>query len=69
MSDQPVSLELLSRLVRDMQEDQRELRGELNALRMRLSGLGTAVLAGIGELAESVRRLERMLTELLNRSH
>ena len=77
MSEQPISLELLGRLVRDMQAEQHRMHARLDAIetrfaviKARLSGMETrfgalehAVHSGFDEIAESNRRLERLLTD------
>lgn len=83
MGEQSVSLELLGRLMQDMQADQRRMHARLDAIESRfavvearLSGLETrfsalerAVHSGFDEIAESNRRLERLLTEAFTERH
>jgi hypothetical protein len=77
MSEQPLSLDLLGRLVPEMQAEQRQTHAGLDAIETRfaviearLSGLETrfgtlehAVHLGFDEIAASNRRLESMLAE------
>ncbi len=81
MSDQPVTLDLLGRIFRDLQGDVREVRTRVGVLEIdvvglkvamagfseRLSDLQKAMLAGFNDLGESNRRLERLLTDLTSR--
>ena len=81
MSEQPVSLELLGRLVRDVQTEQRRMHLRIEAIETRfgvietrLSGLESrfgamerALHAGFDEIAASNRRLEQMLAALVRR--
>jgi len=81
MSDQPVTLDLLGRIVRDLQGDVREVRTRVGVLEIdvvglkvamagfseRLSDLQKTMLAGFNDLGESNRRLERLLTDLTSR--
>jgi hypothetical protein len=81
MSDQPVTLDLPGRIVRDLRGDVRELRTRVGVLEIdvaglkvamagfseRLSDLQKTVLAGVNEVGESNRRLERLLTDLTSR--
>jgi|HubBroStandDraft_1064217.scaffolds.fasta_scaffold413642_2 hypothetical protein len=81
MSDQPTTLDLLGRIVRDVQSNVRELRTRVGVLEIdvvrlkvavagfseRLSDLQKTMLAGFSGIGESNRRLERMLTNLTSR--
>ena len=81
MSDQPVTLDLLGRIVLDLQGDVREVRTRVGVLEIdvvglkvamagfseRLSDLQKTMLAGFNDLGESNRRLERLLTDLTSR--
>jgi hypothetical protein len=81
MSDQPVNIEFLGRIVRDMQVELRDLRTRVGAididvagLKMAVSSLGERVtdlqrttLTGFQQLGESNHRLEQMLAAVLSR--
>ena len=81
MSDQPTTLDLLGRIVRDVQSNVRELRTRVGVLEIdvvrlkvavagfseRMSDLQKTMLAGFSGIGESNRRLERMLTNLTSR--
>jgi tetratricopeptide (TPR) repeat protein len=81
MSDQPITLDLLGRIVRDLQSDVRELRTRVGVLEIdvvglkvamagfseRLSDLQKTVLAGFNDVGESNRRLEQLLMGLTPR--
>jgi hypothetical protein len=82
MSDQPITLDLLGRIVRDLQGDVRELRTRVGVLEIdvvglkvamagfseRLSDLQKTVLAGFNDVGESNRRLEQLLMGLTLRA-
>jgi len=81
MSDQPITLDLLGRIVRDLQVDVRELCTRVGVLEIdvvglkvavagfseRLSDLQKTMLAGFSDICESNRRFEQMLTDLPSR--
>ena len=81
MSDQPVTLDLLGRIVRDVQGDVRDIRTRVGVLEIdvlglkvamagfgeRLSDLQKTMLAGFNDIGESNRRSERLLTDLTSR--
>ena len=81
MSDQPVTLDLLGRIVRDLQGDVRELRTRVGVLELDVAGLKVAVarfgerlsdlqrnmLAGFDNIGASNLRLEQMLAGLVSR--
>jgi hypothetical protein len=81
MSDQPITLDLLGRIVRDLPGDVRELRARVGVLEIdvvglkvamagfseRLSDLQKTVLAGFNDVGESNRRLEQLLMGLTSR--
>lgn len=81
MSDQPITLDLLGRIVRDLQGDVRELRTRVGVLGIdvvglkvamagfseRLSDLQKTVLAGFTDVGEFNRRLEWLLAGLTPR--
>jgi hypothetical protein len=78
MSDQPITLDLLGRIVRDLRGDVRELRTRVGVFELDVVGLKVAmagfseqltdlqktVLAGFNNVGESNRRLEQLLMGL-----
>lgn len=65
MSDQPVTLDLLGRIVRDLQGDVRDLRTRVGALEIDVVGLKLA-MAGFGErLSDLQRTTEELRTTTL----
>jgi hypothetical protein len=81
MSDQPITLDLLGRIVRDLRGDVRELRTRVGVFELDVVGLKVAmagfseqltdlqktVLAGFNNVGESNRRLEQLLMGLTPR--
>lgn len=81
MSDQPITLDLLGRIVCDLQGDVRELRTRVGVIEIDVIGIKVAVagvgervsdlqktmLAGFNDVGVSNRRLERLLTDLAAR--
>jgi hypothetical protein len=55
MSDQPITLDLLGRIVRDLQGDVRELRTRVGVLEIDVIGIKVAV-AGVGERVSDLQR-------------